>query len=204
MNIIYKDAGQQLSQVIQNMGALCTNPVLNILGNNPNIVENQKYPNGHLQFGGETWRAYYHCHAAPNKLMNEHGHFHIFARLRNENHSSDVWSHVVALAMDTVGQPLSWFTVNYWVTGNTWRNANELKPILDNLPIVCEATLAEQWLMAMLKFYQGIIKKLLQDRDTRVNQLKMMSDKEILYDRNYYELSRRPINILKELEFKLN
>lgn len=200
MNINYKGAAQQLSEVIQKMGALRTNPVLNILGNNPNIIENQKYPNGHLRFGDKSWRAYYHCHAAPNKLMNEHGHFHIFVRLRDENNYSGVWSHVVALAMDTVGQSLSWFTVNHWVTGNTWRSANELNPILDNLPIVRDVTLTEHWLMAMLRFYQLIIKELLQDRDARINQLKMVSDKEILNDRNYYELSRRPINILKELE----
>lgn len=202
MDIIYKDAGKQLSQVIRKMGELRTNPVLNILGNNPNIIENQKYPNDHLRFGSEKCRAYYHCHDAPNKLMNEHGHFHIFVRLNNENYNSEVWSHVVALAIDTVGQPLSWFTVNHWVTGNSWRSANELNPILDNLPIARDVTLTEHWLMAMLKFYQVIIKGLLQERDTQINQLKMVSDKEILNDRDYYELSRRPINILKELEYK--
>ena len=200
MSLIDKDTGLQLFQVIQKMGELHTNPVLNLLGENPNIIENQKYPNGYLCFGGETWRAYYHCHAATNKLMNEHGHFHIFARLEDEIHSSQAWSHVVALSMDNMGQPLSWFTVNHWVTGKTWKSANELNILLENIPIVRDQPLVEQWLIAMLRFYRANIQELLENRDTQIDALKRRAGKEILEDRNYYELSTRSINLLKELK----
>ena len=200
MSLIDTDAGLELIQVLQNMGELHTNPVLNLLGENPNLIENHKYPTGYLCFGGDTWRAYYHCHAAPNKLMNEHGHFHIFARLEDEIHNSQAWSHIVALAIDSMGQPLSWFTVNHWVTGKTWKNANELNILLKNLPIVHDESLVEQWLIAMLRFYRANIHKLLENRDTQINALKRSTGKEILEDCNYYELSTRPINLLKELK----
>ena len=200
MSVTDNDAGLQLFRVIQNMGELHTNPVLNLLGENPNIIENQKYPTGNLCFGGETWRAYYHCHAAPNKLMNEHGHFHIFARLEGEIHNSQAWSHIVALAMDNMGQPLSWFTVNHWVTGKIWKSANELNILLENLPIVRDESFVEQWLIAMLRFYRANIQELLENRDTQINALKKKTGKEILEDRNYYELSTRSINLLKELK----
>ena len=194
------DAGLQLFQVIQNMGEVHTNPVLNFMGENPNIIENQKYPAGYLCFGGETWRAYYHCHAAPNKQMNEHGHFHIFARPRDEIHNSNAWSHLVALAMDNMGQPLSWFTVNHWVTGKTWKSANELNVLLENLPIVRDASLTEQWLIAMLGFYRTNIQVLLENRDAQVNSLKSETGTDISEDRNYYELTTRSINLLEELK----
>lgn len=200
MSLTDRDAGQKLFQVIQNMGVVRTNPVLSLLGKNPNITENQKYPADYLPFGSETWRAYYHCHTAPNKLPDEHGHFHIFARLAGEIHNSQAWSHVVALAMDNMGQPLSWFTVNHWVSGKTWKSANELNKLLENLPIVIDESLAEQWLIAMLEFYRADIQALLVNRDTRISELKKISDNEILNDRNYYELSKRAINLLKELK----
>ncbi len=199
MSLIDNDAGLQLFQVIQNMGELDTNPVLNLLGENPSIIVNQKYPTSYLCFGGETWRAYYHCHAASNKVMNEHGHFHIFTRTRDEIQNSKAWSHVVALAMDYMGQPLSWFTVNHWVTGKTWKSANELNVLLEDLPIVSDESLAEQWLIAMLRFYRANIQELLENRDAQINTLKRKTEKEILEDRNYYELSTRSINLLKEL-----
>ena len=199
-SLINNDAGLQLFQVIQNMGEVHTNPVLNLLGDNPNIIENEKYPAGYLCFRGETWRAYYHCHVAPNKLKNEHGHFHIFARLKDEIHNSNAWSHVVALAMDNMGQPLNWFTVNHWVTGKTWKSAVELNVLLENLPIDSDESLVEQWLIAMLKFYRADIQELLENRDIKVSKLKDKSDKEIFKNRDYYELSTRPINLLKELK----
>ena len=199
-NLIDNDTGLQLFQVIQKLGEVHTNPVLNLLGENPNIIENQKYPSDYLCFGGETWRAYYHCHVAPNKLTNEHGHFHIFARLSEESYSSEAWAHVIALAMDTMGQPLSWFTVNHWVTGKTWKSASELNFLLENLPIANDVSLAEQWLIAMLEFYRADIQELLENRDTQINELNNTSDKEILNDHKYYELSRRSINLLEELK----
>ena len=200
INLTDNDAGLQLFQVIQNMGEVHTNPVLNFLGEDPNIIENQKYPAGYLCFGGETWRAYYHCHAAPNKQMNEHGHFHIFARPRDEIHNSNAWTHLVALAMDNMGQPLSWFTVNHWVTGKTWKSANELNVLLENLPIVRDASLTEQWLIAMLGFYRTNIQVLLENRDIQVNKIKNETGTDISEDRNYYELSTRSINLLEELK----
>lgn len=196
-----KDAAQQLLQVLQKMGEQHTNPVLDLLGPTPRIIENQKYPDEYLRFGCESWRAYYHCHAAPNKLENEYGHFHIFVRLSDANQESEKWSHVTALAMDSMGQPLCWFTVNHWVTGQTWASANNLNPLLTKLPSASDATLAEHWLMAMLKFYRSFISKLLQERDSRLNQLQQpASDENILMDHNVYELSRQPIHLLKELE----
>lgn len=204
MDSIYKDAGQQLLQVIQEMGEQHTNPVLNILGNHPTILENQKFPNGYLRFGGDTWRAYYHCHSAPNKSANEHGHFHIFSKLRNDDHNSEIWSHVVALAMDDEGQPISWFTVNHWVTGAAWKNSNELITSLDDLPNTNNLILTEQWLIVMLKFYNSALKELLRDRDTRINQFNSESEKEVLTNHDFYELSRRKISILEELKYALN
>ena len=52
----------------------------------------------------------------------------------------------------------------------------------------------------MLKFYRADIQELLENRDIKVSKLKDKSDKEIFKNRDYYELSTRPINLLKELK----
>ncbi len=196
-----KDAALRLLRVIQEMGEMQTNPVLDLLGPDPQIIENQKYPDGYLRFASENWRAYYHCHTAPNTAHNEHGHFHLFVRLNNASQNLEKWSHITALAMDSMGQPLCWFTVNHWVTGQTWASASELVSLLVKLPSVDDVTLAERWLLAMLWFYRSTIDKLLRERDAQLNQLqKSAADKNVFKNKNIYELSSQSIELLNNLE----
>ena len=103
------------------MGQLQINPVLEVISSEPSLQKEKKYPSGLLQFNQSGWRAYYHCHSYEADIQplfaNEHGHFHIFMQI---NKDTDSWTHLVALSMDQYGQPLCWFTVNHWVTAESW------------------------------------------------------------------------------------
>ena len=185
------------------MGQQSTNPVLLLLGAEPALMENQKYPQGLLQFSGGEWRAYYHCHpssghgrSGKHHFDGEHGHFHLFM---STDATGDKWTHVIALAMDPQGQPLGWFTVNHWVTGESWVPASELTEKLQSIPYDIQETLLTRWLLAMVVLYRDQLNELLECRDKLLNENVLAGD-NILQDRSLYLLSESPIDLKIHLE----
>lgn len=179
-----------------------TNPVLQVIDINSPIEENKKYPSELLQFNNTGWRAYYHCHPASRTgnhcFQGEHGHFHIFVRTQNK---PEKWSHIVALAMDNMGQPLGWFTVNQWVTGESWSKADDLVKFSSKIPFEKQNNLVEQWLLSLLSLSHKKVSRILYKRDELIdikrNDSKGMDVKE---DREIYLLTEVAMNIKELLE----
>lgn len=199
------DTLNALTGVLLEYGERRRNPVMDILPENEPFQANRKYPESRLKFGHDQWRAYYHSHAVPGVGGNdkEHGHFHLFRRVDDTGTVENDWSHVVALGMDRNGQPLRWFTVNNWVTGDHWLPAAELQTRIasecDNEPLIC------RWLGALLGFYQPVIARLLLERD---HALSLRHHEKtaiaVLSDREIYFLSEAPIDLLSDLSFALD
>ena len=181
------------------MGEQGSNPVLQLFDSNLDIQQKKKYPEGFLQFNGTGWRAYYHCHATKEDINHlfeaEHGHFHIFIRLTEHPES---WAHVVALSIDEMGQPLRWFTVNHWVTGETWLGAPLLLRQLHGIPFMEQNRLLEQWLLSMLALYKNEINELLALRDVALDI--KLTDGDVKQDREYYLLSEQEIKLQNKLQ----
>lgn len=191
-------SAQALLYCINKFALQNTNPVLSILPETGVVKYKQKYPQPMLSFSGNGLRAYYHCHTSVSQTENEHGHFHIFI-----NTGNDQWSHLVGLSIDNLGQPVQWFTVNHWVTGESWVSAEKLKQHLYKLIIkdTQDTTLVEDWLLGMLEFYQQSINNLLKSRDQRIEELAQeMKLEKILKDHAIYDLSKDKINLLRDLE----
>jgi hypothetical protein len=168
-----------------------------LLPDNEPVIEQCKYPAEPLVFNQQALRAYYHCHAADTRPADEHGHFHIFV----SDADSDNWSHLVALAMDAYGQPLSWFTVNRWVTDGEWGSPENLLQHLAQIQPDSDMSLVEQWLLVMLQLYKPELATLLQERDAYLEELQMQVPlSERLEDRSIYQLSSHKIDMLKKLE----
>jgi len=193
-----------LSGALIEYGERHRNPVMDILPADEPFQANRKYPESRLRFGRDQWRAYYHSHDVPGPGANdmEHGHFHVFRRIDNTGVVESDWSHVVALGMDRNGQPLRWFTVNNWVTGDHWLPATELEIRIasecDTEPLIC------RWLCALLGFYQPVIARLLVERDLALSH--HQNEKTavtVLSDREIYFLSEAPIDLLGDLSFAL-
>lgn len=183
-----------------------TNPVLQVVDLNKALIENKKYPADLLQFSQLGWRAYYHCHPADragnHRFKGEHGHFHIFVRIHK---NPEKWSHLVALAIDNMGQPLGWFTVNHWVTGEEWQRADILVEYLINIPFDKTEILVERWLLSLLALSSDSLETLLHERDKIINQKQYDSKEEkVTQDKGIYLLSEQPINIRELLLFKIN
>ena len=174
-----------------------TNPVLEIIDHNKPVEENKKYPGDLLQFNQTGWRAYYHCHPAARTgnhcFQCEHGHFHIFVRTQV---NPEAWSHVVALAMDNMGQPLGWFTVNHWVTGEQWQSAESLITLLNTIPYANQQSLIERWILSLVALSVEEIAVILSERDKVIERHQDKSeDKNIKQDKALYLLSEAAINL---------
>lgn len=183
-----------------------TNPVLEIINPDKPLEENKKYPAGLLQFNQSGWRAYYHCHPASragnHRFKGEHGHFHIFVRTQ---HEPETWSHLVALAMDPMGQPLGWFTVNHWVTGESWENAHALGDCLKLIPYDSQVSIVEKWLLAFLNISHDTVKTLLYKRDDIIeNKIKESGDVDIKQDKSVYILSEAAISLENMLDLEIH
>ena len=191
-------SAQILAQCINQFALKESNPVIAVLPDNGVVEFNRKYPQSMLTFSGIGLRAYYHCHTSESRPETEHGHFHVFIKADDEE-----WSHLAGLSMDNLGQPIQWFTVNHWVTGEKWKTAEILEQLLEKLLTDNKHNLklVEKWLLAMLEFYQQQLKHLLQQRDRKINSFLAQKKLEaVLKDHAIYDLSQTKINLLNDLE----
>ena len=192
---VSREAAEHVYHCLLEMGAQQINPVLAVIADHNTIQRDKKYPAELLQFNGAGWRAYYHCHANQPEIdhlfENEHGHFHLFTRLDSTEAS---WSHLVALSMDEFGQPLRWFMVNHWVTGENWSGAETLRQKLVDIPYSSQSSLLEEWLLSILALYQQDILQMLTSRDACI------TGEQFLQDRKHYLLEEKGIILKQKLE----
>lgn len=196
----------------QSLGKRGSNAVLEVLGGLETVETERKYPREYLRFGNGHWRAYYHCHDMPGRLPEEHGHFHIFTRISGTGSQSSDWIHVVALAMDAMGQPLAWFTVNRWVAGGVWLPGAAVADSLERLPDPLHLSLVERWLAAMLGTWRPVLAELVQRRDTTLEEVARQRGtcngareelEALLDDRSLYALSASSIDLAGQLAIAL-
>lgn len=121
------------------------------------------YPHGDVfdPESGAQW--YYHCHIPPFDGV-EHGHFHCF--LRPEGTQGPV-HHLVAVGVDPFGKLHRLFTVNQWVVGDNWLNAEGTIPLLARFDVQMAkpSYLVNRWLSAVLRLYETEIAELVRERD---------------------------------------
>ena len=159
-----------------------SNIVLELLGEPKTLFQWEHHPKKDVIFKDSQY--YYHSHpSTDDDRLPEHGHFHLFIRhpitltstpplaisskhLRDPK--KDDLCHLFGIAMNELGQPTAFFTVNHWVIHGLWFPA----------PIVCdflEHFCAEEqgpygfigrWLNALLGLFKEQIQLLLIHRDT--------------------------------------
>jgi hypothetical protein len=195
-------SAKELIYCIEEFATQQSNPVLSILPEGGILEMKHKYPDPMLSFSGMGLQAYYHCHTSATRPKAEHGHFHIFLNI-NETQ----WSHLAGLSMDNMGQPLQWFTVNHWVTGESWVNSMEMDNYLTKLLSKELSTVetVEKWILAMLGFYAPTLREILKERDGQIEALSQdIETTSVFNDRNIYLLSQQEIDLLKDLQYYLS
>lgn len=109
---------------------------------------------------GGQW--YYHCHLPPEEA--EHGHFHCFVRPDGKDGPVH---HLVAVGVDAHGRLQRLFTVNQWVVGDTWLDAEPSIALLErfDMQMPQPSYLTNRWLTAVLRLYGAEIATLIRQRD---------------------------------------
>jgi len=160
----------------------------------------QRYPEGEVYDPASHAQYFYHCHGragAGSGPRVEHGHFHVFLRAEGmppgvaplvlpelavadvplppqaapaKRGRSDEVCHLVAIALDSRGEPIRLFTTNRWVTGETWYRAEDAIAMLDRLQVTRGggSELVNRWLGAMVQLFRSEIAALLRERDAAV------------------------------------
>lgn len=116
---------------------------------------------------GAQW--YYHCHDDA-EFHGEHGHFHCFVRPEGPNSSP---CHLIAIGVDARGKLQRLFTVNQWVIGGQWYDAETTNRFLDrfNVELADPDFLVNRWLTAVLTRYEDEINRLNVERDSYLQSL---------------------------------
>ena len=152
----------------------------------------QHYPNGDridYQSGGQY---YYHCHR-ENMDTQEHGHFHLFIRQKGEaklggwpasyslanipekkKYINSPMTHVITIGVNRYGVPIRLFTVNRWVTKESWFEADKMQKLIKRFSLAHVKTRKEQrdewrvvdmWLENLVHLFASQIHWLLAQRD---------------------------------------
>ena len=139
------------------------NVLLETLADASSVEAWSHYPKGDV-FDTETgaqW--YYHAHV-PAFDGVEHGHFHCF--LRPQGPQGPI-HHLAAIGVDAQGRALRLFTVNQWVVGDDWADAQTSIPLLArfDMQMPRPSYLVNRWLTAIFAAYESEIADLIRQRD---------------------------------------
>lgn len=189
LDAIY-DAAAEAIAALERMAASGRNPVTSALDGADVVEEWSHYPEGDSR--GAASRYYYHAHPADERGALEHGHFHIFLEPPVDEAASQP-THVVGLAMDAGGRLLRLFTINAWVTGETWREAKWIAERLPEFRITSDPARRDldRWISAAVRLFRPQIEALLHARDATLAVL-LEQDPAALEDRSVRILSEMP------------
>ena len=187
-------SGIELLRIQQDLASRRSNLVAELLRGQDEFFEQQHYPAGDV-FDPDTGAQYYY-HAHRNETR-EHGHFHIFqrphllperfepvryvkpgvGRCKPQEKIGEHWprgekalAHIVGVTMDNYGLPIRLFTVNRWVTDETWYSARDVIAMLDRFELRHSWPVPEvnRWINHLLRLYQPEIVELIHRRDAAV------------------------------------
>jgi hypothetical protein len=169
------------------------------------------YPQSDVDDAAHGSRFFYHAHEPHEMLAQEHGHFHVFARVTNRAmpHTRVGHAHLVGISIDPQGTPLRLFTTNQWVTGEDWFDAVDMANAVQRFRAETPGRLAPvaRWLTGMVQCYASDIVRLLAQRDEQLQLHAQRTHQDVSQardDRALHILSEQALpnhwNHLKHLE----
>jgi hypothetical protein len=162
------------------------------------VSEWRHYPDGEVYDPKSHAQYFYHTHPVSGRPVLEHGHFHTFLRADGmpvgaaplilpeiavanvpalppqaaplKHGTREEVSHLVAIAVDSRGEPIRLFTTNRWVTGETWYRADDVIGMLDRFAIseIEPSETLNRWISAILRLFRPQIAALLRVRDENI------------------------------------
>lgn len=211
-------AGQEIVEIHRILAKTGDNIVGELIRGHPTFFEWDHYPTGDVYDHETHGQYYYHAHPPEQRFPGEHGHFHTFVRPKGmppgikpapipgapkSKDPNGALCHLVAIAMDGQGFPLRLFTVNRWVTGETWYIADDVSVLLDYFKIdhARPSWPVNRWVTAMIQLYKPEIRELLTLRDQTVQSwAEKNSSGDVFEDRNLEVTSYVDVSIDKQVQ----
>ena len=144
------------------------------------VVAWSHYPPGDVYDPASGGQWYYHCHLPPAEA--EHGHFHCFVRPDGKDGPVH---HLIAVGVDAHGRLQRLFTVNQWVVGDSWLDAEPSIALLErfDMQMPQPSYLTNRWLSAILRLYADEIATLIRQRDATLAERQVPGGAPIREDR---------------------
>jgi hypothetical protein len=205
-------AGEDILECYRVLRNTNDNIVGEVLRDQGTFYEWNHYPEGDVYDRENGSQYFYHAH--PTELREgEHGHFHTFLRKRRMPPDArpvpydgevawpagdDALSHLIGISMDPKGYPISLFTTNRWVTGETWYAARDVCAMLDLYAIdhARPSWPVNRWITGMLRLFRRDIIALIHERDKTVKAWQEKHpDTDVYEDRLLEITSRRKVSV---------
>jgi len=212
------EAGGEIAEIRRVLGETGDNVVAEILRHQGAFYEWDHYPSGDVYDHESHAQFYYHAHPVDQRFDGEHGHFHTFLRPRGmpagirpapirdapmPEDPNDALSHLIAISMDGEGEPFRLFTVNRWVTGEVWYEAEDVCRLLDGFKIghAQPSWPTNRWITAMVTLFKPQIRTLVAARDRCVADWQIdHPDGDTYEDRDLEVTSYVDISVEQQLE----
>jgi hypothetical protein len=174
------------------------------------------YPEDDIIDRSLGYQYFYHSHSPEDReAAEEHGHFHLFARMDDGLHFIDESAErhflrrvgdeaaiantasLLCISLDSRGVPASLFTTNRWVTGDHLFSAASTLQLISGFRIEAAGPLlVNHWIAAMVQLFWPQIEELLLKRDrTLARQARLRGRTGLLGDVKLEVLSSIPIDI---------
>jgi hypothetical protein len=132
------------------------------------------------------YQLFFHIHR-----QNEYGHFHTFAKDENGD-----LVHLILVSMNKEGEPIGLATVNRWVTGDKYVQADVLKSLSEKYfvdPKLYKDKRVVEFINYVFKGYKLELNQLFEDRDRWIINYVNHNFREPFEDRDYEVLSYKQI-----------
>ena len=203
------DAGEEVVRCQRVLARSGENPISELLGAR-NFFEWDHHPPGDVCDPETLAQYFYHAHPGPT-ADGEHGHFHTFLRGPGIPRScrplagpdgappadrKDAVAHLVAIGMDEFGRPVHLFTVNRWVTDETWFAAADTIAMLDRfvVDLARPSWPVNRWITAMIDLFRPQIEALVAARDRVVLERARRLGRDVYDDRELEVAAVCPID----------
>lgn len=205
------EAGAEIHECYRVLKKTSSNIVAELLRNQGTFYEWNHYPSGDAVDWETHSQYYYHAHQPE-----EHGHFHIFMRYKGipkslrpaplevsqKENKDRIGAHLIAVSMDGNGFPIKLFTVNRWVTDETWYKADDVITMLDGFAMdhTYPSWATNRWLTAIMILFRPQICELIRARDEVMAVWRKKDGAEDVYEDRALELtSEAEISVEKQL-----
>ncbi len=176
------------------------------------FIANAHYPKGDRIDYASGAQYFYHCHREDMDI-EEHGHFHCFIRRAGwpkswrladipeaDKYLNNPMTHVVAIGLNRVGQPIRLFMVNRWVSKECWFDADKMRRLLPRYRLAITKDphwqVVDCWVEGLIQLFAPQISWLYDARDREMAR-RVAADPagDPYHDRQIEEIAALPISL---------